>query len=306
MPRTSASASWPARSAAAVVMILAIEAGSRACSNAGVPPEAARVRASVTAARTSPVARSMRTTLPRSAPSASSAVALRSKSVLSRTPPLRSPARAAASAGAGIQSAAPPGSGWNAPARVEESGEHAPSIGDGDGRACGVSFQHPRDPPPEAGVGGEPRKLAQQLRGRAIVAAFDQRGRLVGGGSRIAVRAREPGQATREVELAAAQGRVHQHARPVERELGSGKIVGGRRPLEHGRDREARARPAPEPARIAVALEQRTAPGPGVLRGGAARPGPGRRRRGRARRGPARARRRPPEATRGPCGRECA
>jgi hypothetical protein len=213
-------------------MILAIEAGSRACSNEGVPPEAALGAERLQCGRAQVEVHTE--------PDAPLPLARICGGQRRGRDPVGGPARLRMECAGG----------------VEESGEHAPSIGDGDGRARAVRLQNPRDPPAEAGARGDARRLAQDLRGRGIVAPLDQGGRLVDGGPRVAVLACEPGQATGDVEVAAAQGCVHQHARPVERELGTRKIVGGRPTLEHGRDREARARPRPDPARIAVSLEQ--------------------------------------------------
>jgi hypothetical protein len=121
-----------------------------------------------------------------------------------------------------------------------------------------VRLQHARHALAEAGRGTEAGEFGQQRRRRAIVAALDEGGRFVGGGARVPVLAREAGQAQARASIAAAEGRIHQRARAVERERGGRKVIGGGRAL-HGRGQgQARARPAAPRARVAVALQERT------------------------------------------------
>jgi hypothetical protein len=107
---------------------------------------------------------------------------------------------------------------------IEEPGQGTATIGDGHGRARAVRLEHAREALAQAGRGGESGELRQQRRRRTIVAALDESSRFVGGRAGVPALAREPGQAQRRVERAAAERRVHERARPIGREVGRGEV----------------------------------------------------------------------------------
>ena len=180
MARTSASASWPARQRGRGGHDLGDRGRLAGLVEGGSPAGGGAGAGIVTAARTSPVARSMRTMLPRfGAERLPGAVALRAKSVARRTPRSPWPSRRRGQ-GRGSQSAAPPASGWNVPPASRNPARTprrsvtvtvAPA-------ACASSTRATRWPRP----GAAPRPGDSRGSPRAaIVALLDEHGRLVDG-----------------------------------------------------------------------------------------------------------------------------